>query len=448
MNARVPPNDLGAERALIGSVLLDNDILDVVATVVESHDFYSEVHQCVWNAVTTLAAAGSPVDTITLRDHLVRHRRLQSVGGDEYLLSLTDTIPNVTSAEAYAKLICGYARVRAVIAAAHEIASAGYGQLDDVEEFIHQAEGTIYSAATPRSDASLGEGLGELVHAVHREMLAAKDSGQKLMGITTGIPQLDELTTGYQPGELYIVGARPGMGKSAYLGGSVQRAAMAGEPCVVFSCEMPRKQWAQRALGSQARVDIKRIRTAQMNAQDWWSIEGAVADLSKLPIWIDDTPAISLMAVGSKLRRLRKHFGRIGLVGIDYLQLMRADGRAGNREQEISQISQGLKALAKQLEVPIVALAQLNRGLEARQDKRPMLSDLRESGAIEQDADTIMFIYRDEYYYPKKQETEGIAEFIVGKQRSGPCGTVKTRFFQEYTRFEALAYHEQEDMDL
>jgi replicative DNA helicase len=449
-NTRVPPNDLGAERALLGCALMDPEIFDVVGPLIEPDDFYSESHQAIWAAMVALMARGRPIDTVTLRDELERSRQLTRVGGDEYLLSLTNTIPTVRNAEAYSKSIVDHSRVRRVIAVAHRIAADGYAPIEKVSDFIESAESAIYDAAKPRDSANNGALLPDVVRDVYAKLVHARDNHTELMGMPTGFTKLDKLTTGWHPGDLIIVAGRPGSGKSAVAFAFLEYCAMLGAVVAGFSLEMLAPQWALRGMSSRARVDGTAMRLAQMSDYDWTKLAGAVTDLQKLTNFhLDDTPALHIKALPGKLRRIRKQHGRLDLVVIDYLQLMRGS-KTDSREQEIGEISRTLKQLAKDMGVPIIALAQLNRDIEKRVGgrQRPQLSDLRESGAIEQDADTVIFVHRPEMYDKDNVALQGIAELIIGKQRSGATGVVRTKFFNKFTRFENLEEFEQDGFDL
>lgn len=436
---RVPPNDLQAERAVLGGILLQNDALNVVLDILTADDFYSEANAEIFRAMGALYASGQPVDTVTLRGRLGTEARLQSVGGDDYLLSLTDTIPTIANIQAHAKLIREKAVVRRMITTCHEIAARGYGEYGEVEEFLDLAERSIFDIAKQRLRNPY-EHINEVVTRTFEEITKAAERKERITGLPTGFDRLDKMTAGLHPGDLIIVAGRPGMGKTAFaLNLGLNACTSRSTPVAVFSLEMPKEQLARRMLCSEARVDASRLRTGQLSREDWPKLINAAGMLAEMPIWIDDTPSITIMELRAKCRRLRADKG-LGLVVLDYLQLMRSGGRTESREQEISEISRSLKALAKELEVPVIALSQLNRGVETRgsKDRRPQLADLRESGAIEQDADTILFIYRDEVYN-RDSEDQGVAEIIIGKQRHGPTGITRSRFFNEYTRFENLA---------
>jgi replicative DNA helicase len=438
----VPPNALEAERAVLGGILLENDAMNVVLEQLSIDDFYSEANAKIFEAMSELFRRNQPVDHVTLREALVHGGRLAGVGGDEYLLSLTNTIPTVSNIQTHARIVREKSVIRNLIQVCHEVVSRGYGDYGEVEEFLDEAESSIFAVARERARNPY-EHVKEVVMRTFQEIHETANRGEAITGLPTGFSLLDKLTAGMHAGDLIVVAGRPGMGKTSFaLNVAHHACATAKVPVAIFSLEMPKGQLVRRLLGSEARVDGNRIRTGQLHKDDWPKLADAAGTLSELPIWIDDTPAITLLELRAKARRLRSEVG-LSLIVVDYLQLMRSGSRNDSREQEISEISRSLKALAKELMIPVIALSQLNRGVESRgvKDKRPQLSDLRESGAIEQDADTIWFIYRDEVYN-RDSEDRGIAEIIIGKQRAGPTGTCRVRFFSEYTRFDDLAERE------
>ena len=437
--ARVPPNSLEAERAVLGGVLLENQAMDVVLEILSATDFYSEANSQIFEAMVGLFQRHQPVDQVTLREALVHAGKLSAVGGDDYLLSLTNTIPTVANIEAHARIVRDKAIVRRLIGACHEIAAQGYGEYGGVEQFLDEAESSVFAVAKQRSRSPY-EHVKEVVMRAFQEIHETAKRGESITGLPTGFGVLDKLTAGMHAGDLIIVAGRPGMGKTAFaLNVAFNACSQTKQAAAVFSLEMPKQQLVRRLLGCEARVEGNRIRTGRLLKDDWPKLADAAGLLSELPLWIDDTPGINMLELRAKARRLKSEVG-LSLLVVDYLQLMRSGSRNDSREQEISEISRNLKSLAKELEIPVVALSQLNRGVESRgvKDKRPQLSDLRESGAIEQDADTIWFIYRDEVYN-RDSDDRGVAEVIVGKQRAGPTGTCRLRFFSEYTRFDNLA---------
>ncbi len=437
---RVPPSSLEAERAVLGGLLLENNTMNVVTEILDKEDFYSEANATIFEAMTGLFGHGRPLDTVTVREELVSRGKLQGVGGDEYLLDLTNTIPTVANIEEHARIVREKALIRRIITAAHEIAARGYGDYGEPEDFLDSAERAIFEVAKERIRSPY-EHIKDVVMRTFTEIHEASKRGERITGLPTGFDDLDEMTSGMHPGDLVIVAGRPGMGKTAFaINVGVNSCQRRKVPVAVFSLEMPKEQLVRRMLCSEARVDGSRMRSGQLWRDDWPKLARAAGTLSELPFFIDDTPGLTMMELRAKSRRLASEHG-LGLIVIDYLQLMRSGSRHDSREQEISEISRSLKALAKELSIPVIALSQLNRGVETRgvKDKRPQLSDLRESGAIEQDADTIWFVYRDEVYNRDNPDAKNRAEIIVGKQRSGPVGTVQVAFFNEYTRFDNLA---------
>lgn len=447
---RVPPNALEAEKAVLGGILLDNHALNIVHEILNAPDFYSEANGVIFEAMRDLFGRGQPVDTVTLRSEVLQKGKLQQVGGDEYLLGLTNTIPTVANIEAHAKIVKEKATIRRLILACHEIAAKGYSDYGDIQEYLDVAEKSVFDVSKERARSPY-EHLKQIVLRTFKEIHDSAGRKESITGLPTGFDRLDKMTAGMHPGDLIIIAGRPAMGKTAFaLNAGINSVLARGKGLAVFSLEMPKEQLTKRMLCSEARVDGTRMRTGQLVKDDWPKLAQTAGVLSELPVYIDDTPAISVMELRAKSRRLKSECD-LGLVIVDYLQLMRASGKTDSREQEISEISRNLKALAKELSIPVIALSQLNRGVESRgnKDKRPQLSDLRESGAIEQDADTIWFIYRDEVYN-KETLDRGIAEIIIGKQRAGPTGTVRCRFFGEYTRFDNLdesEYGEPESFD-
>ena len=413
--------------------------MNIVVETLSVEDFYSEANAKIFEAMTELSRRGQPVDQVTLREVLVHSGKLASIGGDEYLLSLSNTIPSVSNIQAHARIIREKSVIRALILACHEVVSRGYGNYGPIDEYLDQSESSIFAVGRERARNPY-EHVKDVVMRTFQEIHETANRGEAITGLPTGYKQLDKMTAGMHAGDLIIVAGRPGMGKTSFALNVAHHACeKSRSPVAVFSLEMPKGQLVRRLLGSEARVDGNRIRTGQLQKDDWPKLADAAGTLSEMPIWIDDTPAITMLELRAKARRLKSEVG-LSLIVVDYMQLMRSGSRNDSREQEISEISRSLKALAKELEMPVIALSQLNRGVESRgvKDKRPQLSDLRESGAIEQDADTIWFIYRDEVYNSDSDD-RGIAEIIIGKQRAGPTGTCRVRFFNEYTRFDDLA---------
>ncbi len=447
---RIPPHALEAERAVLGGVLLENNALNTVTQILKPDDFYSRANALLFEGMLELFRKQQPVDIVTLRSWLVDRGTLQKAGGDEHLLSLTNTIPTLANIEHHANIVREKGVVRRLIAACHEIAAEGYGDYGDPALYMDAAEKRVFEIGRERGGIPY-EHIKEVVLRTFEQLHAAAARKEQITGLPTGFAKLDEMTAGLKGGELIIVAGRPGMGKTALaLNVALHACQERKVPVAVFSLEMRKEELARRLLSSEARVEGGRVRTGMLSRDDWTRLATAAGPLAELPLFIDDTAGLSIMQLRGKARRIRAEHG-LGLIVVDYLQLMSAGHRTDSREQEISEISRSLKGLSKELDVPVMALSQLNRGVETRpgKDKRPQLADLRESGAIEQDADVIMFVYRPEVYAKDEERAplRGLAEIIVGKQRSGPTGIVKCRFFHEFTRFENLADGEFDDYD-
>src|SRR6185295_12713107 len=446
---RVLPHNVEAEASILGGIILRNEVLTHLDTI-EVEDFYDNRHKVVFQAIRNLEATARPIDIVTLENEIQKAGKLDAIGGVAFLGELTLRVPTVDNVMAYAEIVSDKHQARKLMLAAGEISERGYEDDLEVRDYLDDAEAKIFEV-TQRRDKSGPEPIKSLVKKVFSSLDERFKSPDGITGVPTGFADLDARTAGLQPTELVILAARPAMGKTSFAMSLAQNAATkqtdgtGGWPCLVFSLEMSSTQLAERMLCSEARVDSSALRRGQLQRQDMTNLTYAAAALSKAPILIDDTPAISLRELRARARRFRANkelFGdrKFGLIIIDYLQLMRGSPQAAkaSREQEISEISRGLKALAKELHCPVLALSQLNRSLEQRTDKRPQLSDLRESGAIEQDADVILFIYRD-VVYNKDAENPHIAELIIGKNRHGPTGMVETHFEGRYTRFENLS---------
>jgi replicative DNA helicase len=459
---RVPPHDLDAEAAVLSAVMLTQEAFDRVAEFLRPEHFYSGANQRIFETVLDLQNENRPVDVVTVAGRLRDKGLLQQIGGTPYLAQLTDAVPTVAHVEAHGRVVKEKWRLRRVIATCQDFAALGYGDTGEVQGFIDRTEQAIFDLARQPESSSLTS-LKTAIHGAFGILSEAAKRGGGISGMATGFHDLDKKTSGLHAGDLYVVAARPGMGKTSFV---LNLAAQLAEPrreageaatqeafgtgVVFFSLEMPREQLASRLLASEARVDVSKIRSGQMGKDDWIKLTEAASKLGHLPLWLDDTPAISLLDVRARVRRLQAEIERrsadapkaskLGLIVIDYLQLM--SGRPGvqSREQEISELSRGLKQLAKEMGVAVIALSQLNRSVETRtaNNKRPQLSDLRESGAIEQDADMIAFIYRDDYYN-KESADQDKAEVIIAKQRNGPTDTIFLHFNKACTRFENLA---------
>ncbi|MFT4562649.1 MAG: replicative DNA helicase [Gammaproteobacteria bacterium] len=438
---RVPPHSIEAEQSVLGGLMLDNESWMHVAERITEGDFYRRDHNEIYRAIEALADAGKPYDVVTLAEWLERNELLEAVGGLQYLAELTENTPSAANIAAYADIVRERSVLRALVRAGTDIADSGYRtEGRSADELLDQAERFVFDIAEreTRTKGGFRRMKDLLVNALDRiDQLFQRDN--PITGVATGFYEIDMMTSGMQPSDLIIVAGRPSMGKTAFAVNIAQNAAVKDKlPVAIFSMEMPSEQLAMRMLSSIGRIDQHKVRTGKLGDDDWPRLTHAVGILSEVNLFIDDTPALSPGELRTRCRRLAREHG-LGLVVVDYLQLMQVHGSKENRATEISEISRSLKALAKELQVPVVALSQLNRSLEQRTDKRPVMSDLRESGAIEQDADVIMFIYRDEVY-DEDSPDKGIAEIIIGKQRNGPIGIRKLRFFGEYTTFENLAY--------
>lgn len=432
---RVPPHDLRAEEAVLAAVLLDGDALDAVIDLLQPEHFYWTPNGWIFEGAVALAAAGKVADTVTVARWLSDRDRLVSAGGPAYLAQLVDATPAVANVRAHAEIVRDKWMSRRVIATCHAIAAAGYTAPDGAG-LLDQAEQSLFALAEGRSESTT-QHVSALLRTAFQKVEAAAESGDPVTGLRTGLRQLDLWTTGLHAGDVIIVAARPGLGKTSFALGVGLSVAKSGAGVAVFSQEMPGEQLATRTLAHEARVDLLKLRQGRLDANEWRELAGAASRVAQLPLWIDEAPALRLLELRSKVRRLRAQRRKpVELVIVDYLQLMVGDG--GNREQESSGITRGLKTLAKELKVPVIALSQLNRAVEGRADKRPQLSDLRESGGIEQDADAVLFLYRDDYYNPDSPDRE-IAEVHVAKQRNGPTGTFRVRFDAACTRFDNLA---------
>lgn len=437
MSSKIPPQNNEAEQAVIGGMLIDNDATNKVLEFLEEEDFYRDAHRKIFRAIIELYQKNEPADLITVTNTLKIRKTLEDIGGTSYIASLVDSVPTAANITYYAKIVREKAVLRKLISSATEIAEKGFNDDADVDGFLDDAERIIFEIAQKRIRQSFWP-LRDLIKDSFKTIERLYERKELITGVPTGFPDLDRLTAGFQPSDLVVIASRPSMGKTSLALNMVTHAAVeAGIPSAIFSLEMSKEQLVQRMLCSEARVSGSKLRGGFLSESDWPKLTRAAGTLSEAPIFIDDTPALNVLEVRAKARRLKKERG-LGLLIVDYLQLMRGVGRVESREREISEISRSLKALAKELNVPVVALSQLNRGVEARHDRRPQLSDLRESGSIEQDADVVMFVYRDEMYNPESPE-KGVSELIIGKQRNGPTGRVKLAFLSEFTRFENLA---------
>jgi replicative DNA helicase len=439
---KVPPQNLEAESSVLGGILLENEAINQVLELLRPEDFYRESHRKIFRAMIELSDRSEPVDLITLSDCLKSRGEIEAVGGSAYLASLADFVPTAANISYYARIVREKSILRNLISAATDIATKGFEEQGNVEEFLDTAEKVIFDISEKKIKASF-VAVGDMIKDTLKAVEKLYERKEMVTGVPTGYDDLDRLTAGLQPADLIVVAGRPSMGKTAFSLNIATNAAFKGIGVAVFSLEMAKEQLVLRMLCSEARVDNSKMRSGYLGERDFPKLASAAGRLHEAPIYIDDTPAISALELRAKARRLvRDRTKKVGLIVIDYLQLMRGMGTASNREQEISEISRSLKALAKELNVPVIAISQLNRRVEDRSDKRPMMADLRESGAIEQDSDVIIFIYRDEVYNPKS-DSKGVAEVIVAKQRNGPIDTVYLTFLNEYTRFENYTEREE-----
>jgi replicative DNA helicase len=438
----VMPHNREAEMAVLGSMILDREATGDVSLILKSEDFYGDAHQAIFSNLLTLYESSTSYDLLILKEHLERADKLERIGGTEYLVSLAEFVPSAANAEYYAKIVRDKAVQRKLIQAATSIIQDARSNPEDVASFLDEAEQRIFEIAES-GQTSDTESIKDLLDATLKRIdsLQQGDEG-RITGISTGYPDLDEILDGLHPSELTILAARPSMGKTSMaLNIADNVAAAGGKGVLIFSCEMAREQIAQNMLCANARIDAHKMRRGNLDENDWQELPLAADRLSSSPIFIDDTPGLSVLGLRAKARRLCARHG-IKLIMVDYLQLLTLGRRAENRQMEITFISQSLKHLARELKVPIVALSQLNRAVDARTDKRPLMGDLRESGSIEQDADVVMFLYRDEYYNGTTPENENRAELNVAKQRNGPTGKVELLFFPQFMRFESKHFIE------
>ena len=431
---KIPPNDIEAEQAVIGSMLTDKEAVISSIEILKEQDFYREDNKIIYRAILNLYDRGEPIDIITLKSELSSMGKLESVGGLEYLVELPDKVPTTSNIDKYIKIVEEKSTLRNLINTANVIIKLGYDPTEDVENIMDPAERKIFNIMQKRDQKGYSSMKDILVDSF-TELEQLYNQKQHITGVPTGFIDLDYKTAGLHNSDLILVAARPAMGKSAFALNIATNAAVRGNtPVVIFSLEMSKEQMGNRILCSEAMVDSNKVRTGKIEDEDWLKLANASGELSKSGIYIDDTPGISIMEIRAKCRKLKLE-KNIGLVVVDYLQLIQGSNkRVGSREQEISEISRSLKILAKEINVPVIALSQLSRAPEQRPDHRPMLADLRESGAIEQDADIVMFLYRDDYYN-EDSEKKNIAEVIIAKHRSGSTGTVELSWLGNYTKF-------------
>lgn len=439
---KIPPHSIEAEQSVLGSMLIAPESWDKVAEVIVAEDFYNRAHQTIFAAILDILKHNQPVDLITTSEQLEKNNLLDEIGGFAYLAELAKNTPSAANVVAYAQIIKERAITRELIGVAHNIAEVGFNpEGRNSHELLDLAESQVFEIAEKRTGENEGpRDIEKVLGKTIDRLEALVKSGKEVTGVSTGFTDLDKKTSGLQGSDLIIVAARPSMGKTTFAMNLCENAMMSEEkPVLVFSLEMPSEQIMMRMLASLSRVDQTKIRTAQLDDSDWERISRTMAMLKeKDSLYVDDSSGLTPMDVRTRARKLARDKGGISMIMIDYLQLMRVPSLSENRTLEIAEISRSLKALAKELDVPVVALSQLNRGLEQRADKRPVNSDLRESGSIEQDADLIMFIYRDEVYH-ENSEYKGVAEIIIGKQRNGPIGTSRLTFQGQFSRFDNYA---------
>ncbi len=435
---KVPPHNLEAEQAVMGGVFLSNTIFNDLVDIVKSDDFYSPAHQEIFRAFEALYSRNAPIDLVTVNEYLTAGGLIDSVGGPVYLAELANSVVSSANALYHAEIVAEKSIQRSLIDTAASIINESF-EAQDVKELLDHSEQAIFEITDAKKNTTI-KGSKELIKEVFQELESRVAQKSLVTGIQTTYHKFDEMTAGLQNSDLIIIAGRPSMGKTAFALNVAMRAALhAGVTTAVFSLEMAMGQLMTRMLATHGKVDLSRLRTGQLDDEDWAKLYDAAQDLTEAPLFIDDTPAITTMELRARCRRLKSQHN-LGLVMVDYLQLMRSSARVDSREQEISDISRSLKALAKELQIPVIALSQLNRKVEERTDKRPMMSDLRESGAIEQDADIILFLYREDFYNKKEDKPiTNKAEVIIGKQRNGPTGIVELAFFGNYTAFENLA---------
>jgi len=433
---RVPPQNIEAEQSVLGAIFLAKEALITAIELVTPEDFYKAAHQRIFKTMLDLYEKGEPVDLVTVTAELQDHKILDEVGGVTYLTELASSVPTAANIEYYAKIVEEKSLLRRLIRTATKIANDGYSREDDVGEIIADAEKYIMQISQNRNSGGFVPIRDVLMETYERIEFLSQHRGD-VTGIPSGYPDLDKMTAGFQRSDLIILAARPSVGKTAFALNVAQNvAARAGQTVAIFSLEMGASQLVQRMICAEGNLDASKMRSGWLEEDDWQKLTMAIGTLAKAPIFIDDTPGVTVQDIRAKCRRLQTEHG-LGMILIDYLQLIHGRGRGENRQQEVSEISRTLKGIARELNVPVIALSQLSRSVEQRQDKRPMMSDIRESGSIEQDADIVAFLYRDDYY-DKETENKNVIEVIIAKQRNGPTGTVELAFLKEYNKFVSL----------
>lgn len=432
------PHDSDAEQAVLSSILMDKDAASEAFEMLKADDFYSPNNKAVYEAAFQLYTKGEPIDVVTVKNQLEENGVFTEIGGVETLANIASAVGSSVNVKSYAKIVEEKSVLRRLIKLTNDISEKCYKSSDDINNILEDAEKGIFNVMQNRNTDSFSS-IIDVAYDTFSNIEKIYNSTEKITGIATGFTDFDNKTAGLQKSDLILIAARPSMGKTAFVLNVAQHAAVKDHvPVAIFSLEMSKEQLVNRMLCAQAMVDAQKVRTGELNSEDWSKLVEGMGVLSEAPIFIDDTPGITAMEIRAKCRRLKLEKG-LGLVVIDYLQLMSGSGKSDSRQQEISEISRSLKAIAREIEAPVIALSQLSRACEARSDHRPMLSDLRESGAIEQDADLVAFLYRDEYYFPEKTEKKNQAELIIAKQRNGPTGTVNLTWLGQYTKFVDMA---------
>lgn len=432
---RLPPQNIEAEQSVLGAIILDNEALPKAIEALSPDDFYKETHRRLYKSIIALFERSEPIDIVTLTDYLRKSDEIEAVGGISYLSYLANSIPTSANIRYHAKIVSEKSMLRALIRTATQITSEVYENSRDVDEVIDYAQKMIFDITDKRTKISFSP-LRDVIKDTFKMIEHLYDKKEAITGVPSGFKDIDELTSGFQSGDLIIVGGRPGMGKTAFaLNVAGYVAADMRETVAVFSLEMSKEQLALRMICAESGVNSSSVRKGFIGKQDWIKLTNAAGRLADAPIFIDDSSMLTVLEIRAKARRLKMEYGMLSLIVVDYLQLMRSKGKFERREQEISDISRSLKALAKELKVPVIALSQLNRAVEQRGEKRPTLADLRESGALEQDADVIIFLYRDEFYNKNNPSNKGKAELIVAKQRNGPTGIVDLTYLADSTKF-------------
>ena len=439
MHDRVPPHNIEAEQSVIGAIFLEPDAFSTASEILMPEDFYWASHQRIFSAMMHLSDRGEPIDVVTVTAYLNDRKQLEEVGGVSYLTQLAESVPTAANIEYYSKIVEEKALLRRLIRAATDIVTAGFEREDEVEDVLNEAEKSILEVSNRKNSQGF-KNIKDVLMDVYDNIEKLHEQQGDVTGIPTGYRELDRITSGFQKNDLIIIAARPSVGKTAFALNVAQNVAVkTNNNVAIFSLEMGADQLVQRMLCAEGNIDSHRLRSGQLEPEDWGKLTMAMGSLSNAGIFIDDSPGIRVSEIRSKCRRLKQEHG-LGMIMIDYLQLIQGSGNSKeNRQQEVSEISRSLKGLARELEVPLIALSQLSRGVESRQDKRPMMSDLRESGSIEQDADIVGFLYRDDYY-DSESEKQNIIEIIIAKQRNGPTGTVELAFVKEYNKFVDLDY--------